>query len=85
MYRFISDPGHGWLEVPEDEIARLKIEKEISPFSYRYQGTVYLEEDCDFSVFMRAKEKLGEEVQVLHVFQENTPVRSYPNYGWGDA
>ena len=56
-YRFISDPGHGWLEVPTLEIAQLGIAAEISSCSYISGANthVYLEEDCDMAVFCRAK------------------------------
>jgi hypothetical protein len=57
-YRFIEDPGHGWLEVPTDEIARLCIADKISSYSYvsADRKTAYLEEDSDLSVFCRAKD-----------------------------
>jgi hypothetical protein len=54
--RFVSDPGHGWLEVP------IKVYREsgvkASPYSYKkykpgYGVMVYLEEDCDASEFVR--------------------------------
>ena len=56
-YKFISDPGHGWLRVPLLEILALGIADEISTCSYLgFKGRhVYLEEDCDLSVFCRAK------------------------------
>jgi len=79
-YRFISDPGHGWLEVPMDEIKRLKIEDKISSYSYRNKGKAYLEEDCDFSVFAAAKEKLGEKFEYTSVYQANTPIRHYDRF-----
>ena len=67
-YSFLSDPGHGWLKVPiEDLIAvGLNLEK-ISACSYydRKQTYVYLEEDRDANVFFRAyKEKFGEEPKI---------------------
>ena len=82
-YRFIADPGHGWLEVSTEELEQLNIAKDISPYSYRYGGKAYLEEDCDLSVFLKAKKEAGEEVEMLEVYQENTPIRSYPSYGRG--
>jgi len=59
-YNFHQDPGHGWIEVPMSEIERLCIADQISPYSYRKGATAYLEEDCDASVFLRAKEARGE-------------------------
>ena len=52
MFTFYEDPGHGWLEIPE----RLVLESgaEISGHSYRANGNVYLEEDCDLAEYLRA-------------------------------
>ena len=51
-YTFYEDPGHGWLEIPE----RLVLESgaQISKYSYRAHGNVYLEEDCDLAAYLRA-------------------------------
>ena len=56
-YRFISDPGHGWIEVPILEIAQLNIAAQISSCSYISGALthVYLEEDCDAGIFFQAK------------------------------
>ena len=55
-YTFHSDCGHGWLEVPAREIRDLGIEGDISGYSYISTDgmTVYLEEDCDEGVFIKA-------------------------------
>jgi len=80
-YRFIHDPGHGWLEVPEAELTRLNIADKISGFPYRNGGNAYLEEDSDFGVFAKAKEAAGETFKIEEVYQENTPIRNYPRFG----
>ena len=51
---FINDPGHGWLRVPLIDIAALGIEDEVSPCSFIDGRFAYLEEDCDYSVFVAA-------------------------------
>jgi hypothetical protein len=51
---FVSDPGHGWLEVPLIDIAALGIEGQISPYSYINGRFAYLEEDDDYAVYMDA-------------------------------
>lgn len=51
---FISDPGHGWLRVPLADIAALGIEEDISPYSFIDGHFAYLEEDCDYTVFIDA-------------------------------
>ena len=81
VYRFISDPGHGWLEVPEAELSRLNIADKISAYSYRNAGNAYLEEDSDFGVFKKAKDAAGETFKLEEVYQENTPIRNYSRFG----
>lgn len=54
-YKFHYDAGHGWLEVEIKEIQELGIENKISVYSYRNGDKAYLEEDCDISVFIKAK------------------------------
>ena len=51
---FIIDPGHGWLRVPLADIAALGIEGDISPYSFIDGRFAYLEEDCDYTVFIDA-------------------------------
>ena len=80
-YKFVEDPGHGWLEVQVSEIDRLGIGGQISRYSYVNNGRAYLEEDCDFAVFMAAKKSKGEPVELASVYQENTPIRNYESWG----
>jgi hypothetical protein len=83
-YRFIEDPGHGWLEVPKAELVELGIAGQISPYSYHWGEMAYLEEDGDLAVFMKAKglHKPGgfKELGIVEVYQENTFVRNCPSY-----
>lgn len=57
MYKFHTDPGHGWLAVPVAELYDLGIAQKISRYSYisRDGRLAYLEEDCDLSIFARTK------------------------------
>ena len=59
-YDFISDPGHGWLKVPRSEVNSLGIGPKVSSFSYEQGDYVYLEEDCDASLFVEAKKAKNE-------------------------
>jgi len=78
-YRFITDPGHGWLEVPMAELVKLEIAHTISKHSYmsRDGKLAYLEEDCDAPRFNDAK---GEPVDIDTVDQAETFVRTLPRY-----
>ena len=77
-YVYHQDPGHGWLAVPRSELARLNIEDKVSSYSYqsRDRATVYLEEDCDMSAFVKAKEAIGETVYYRDHYIEQTPIRN---------
>jgi hypothetical protein len=91
-YRYIQDPGHGWLEVSLHELSELGLVNKISTCSYvssDYQS-VYLEEDIDMGFFIEAKVgpyKGNEQAwkdwmaeQVASVYQENTFVRQLNYY-----
>jgi len=78
-YRFIVDPGHGWLEVPLVKLNKLGIMHEISGYSYRHKNMAYLEEDCDASVFIDAIQGI-EDYNFIEVYQENTPIRNYCHF-----
>ncbi len=82
LYRFIEDPGHGWLEVPSAELKALGIEHLISGCSYQRNGLTYLEEDCDLSVFATAKGWTPKDAYThwQTTYQENTFVRRLPPY-----
>lgn len=55
QYTFHYDAGHGWLEVPKEDVEELGIE--VSSASYSDGKNVYLEEDLDAQTFAKAYEK----------------------------
>lgn len=57
VYAFILDPGHGWLQVPECDVEASGVE--VSEYSPRVRGWVFLEEDCDAPAFVEACEAKG--------------------------
>ena len=82
-YKFISDPGHGWLEVPHQDLIDLGVDNKISKYSYldRSSNMAYLEEDLDAGVFMdRYKEVVGSDLVYKRVHQENTFIRDLTHY-----
>ncbi len=76
-YIFHHDPGHGWLAVKRSELAQLGILNKISSCSYQRGKTVYLEEDCDATLFFQAKNATPRTLNIRESFQENTPIRNY--------
>ena len=80
-YTFHQDPGHGWLAVKRQELIDLGIHEQISHYSYQRGKTVYLEEDSDFGIFLKAKAAIGEAVAVKDsITDKRSPIRSYESY-----
>ena len=67
-YTFHSDSGHGWLAVKAKELKEFDLIKKISSYSYISKSgkMVYLEEDCDMSLFREKLKRKG----VLYMFVE---------------
>ena len=59
-YKYIQDPGHGWIEVPVSEIRALGLKP--SHCSYKKGRYVYLEEDCDALAWINARAATGRPV-----------------------
>lgn len=64
-YTFYNDPGHAWLKVSKKELEKLGLIEKISSFSYERGEFAYLEEDCDASVFLKAKRDAGESFEIV--------------------
>ena len=79
-YIFHMDPGHGWLEVTRAELIRLDIINQISHYSYQKGDKVFLEEDCDRTLFFYAKKALNEPIEFDEQYLEVTPIRNYPMF-----
>lgn len=85
---FYSDSAHGWAKVSINEIKDLGIEKDITTYSYMTNDSVYLEEDCDLSLYINAiKKQYGDDIDVNFVehksrVDENglSCIRDYPRY-----
>ena len=80
-FTFFSDPGHGWLQVPVDflKFVGLKID-DFTDYSYRSGGNVYLEEDCDASLFLKACKASNIKPVIVESFRDyDSFVRSLPS------
>ena len=87
QFIFHEDAAHGWLEVSYQDVTDVDIHNEISEFSYinRFLEKIYLEEDCDYTLFMNAfKNKYGyKPLEVNGRYHEISPIRDLPRYiGW---
>jgi hypothetical protein len=78
---FISDPGHGWGRVARSAIKDAGIADQISQYSYQEgDHLVYLEEDCDLYLFIRALEQRGYKVKLDEQYVDRTHIRALPRY-----
>ena len=78
FFDFYSDPGHGWLKVPRVNLAELGLLNKITHSSYQRKGYVYLEEDGDLSLFVKAMYENGVEVKFReHDTNKQSKIRSY--------
>lgn len=78
---FLADPGHGWLKVNKKHIKKLNLADKISSYSYERNKHVYLEEDCDAGIFLRAVRDLGGDVIVKSKHtNKQSKIRSYKSF-----
>jgi len=88
-YTFHHDAGHGWLEVPYQDMLNVGVTLEdVSRYSYatviNYKPTVFLEEDVDVAVFMLAMKRAGKPVKWKHKdVAGDSVIRSYPSNSKG--
>lgn len=75
-YVLYDDPGHAWLRVTRKELEELNILKSISIYSYEQGQFVYLEEDCDLSIFLKAKGVEYHELNASEFNDDSNIVRS---------
>jgi hypothetical protein len=66
-----NDPSHGWLEVKRADLIALKIEDNISHFSYEKGSKVYLEEDNDLMTYIKAASAAGWHVDIKDIVSTN--------------
>jgi len=72
LINYHQDPGHGWLQVSRTEAKKLLGPdfKRISPYSYQRgsrgpDAVVFLEEDCDAGLLLRALERAGIQPEII--------------------
>jgi hypothetical protein len=76
-----TDSGHGWLAVKIADAVQLGIADQISAYSYTRGQTVYLEEDSDAGLFMRAAAAQGFKYTIRpgrHC--DRSPIRGYDRW-----
>jgi len=80
-YNFFSDPGHGWLCVPTEQIRTLGLTNKISQYSYMRDNVVFLEEDCDAPLFVEAAKAAGWAMEFSEINTDNdSNIRRFKRY-----
>ena len=64
----VSDPGHGWLQVPKS--LALEIYPGKTDYSYETTEAYWLEEDCEAPSFLNAAKNAGYEIKVSKKYDE---------------
>jgi len=84
MFTFISDAGHGWLEVPIDTLYDLDLKpSDFSNYSYVTPTTIYLEEDCDANRFLYAWQKKHGRPTIRETWGgDRSRIRDLPRNDW---
>lgn len=68
---FHADPSHAWLEVSLSDIQALGIGDKISRYSYIKGDRVFLEEDCDASVYLDKAKGEGWEISIKESYTDH--------------
>lgn len=80
-FRFVSDPGHGYLRVPLEVLKEYGVMFKISPYSFKSDKFAYLEEDCDMTTFVDAVREVGDDVKFKVSYTNNdASCRRYPRF-----
>ena len=80
-FQFYSDPGHGWLRVDLASAKAVGLEpSNFSTFSYQQGHWLYLEEDCDASLFVKEYMAKHNRPPVIkeHSTNRESVIRNYP-------
>lgn len=81
IFDVYEDPGHAWCKVPRSLIETLGIAGDITGYSYQRGDYVYLEEDCDLSLFASTMRATGHIVKYReHHTDKSSKIRSYERY-----
>ena len=79
--RFYADPGHAWLAVKRDFLAKYVDLKKVSTYSYQRNDSVYLEEDCDAGLLIKALKDAGKKIEVVEYHtNRSSKIRSYNHF-----
>ncbi|CAM5530497.1 hypothetical protein TMEC54S_00251 [Thauera mechernichensis] len=80
-FDFYADPGHGWLAVKRTDLQKAGVADRISRCSYQREDMVFLEEDCDAGIFIKALAEQGIKAEFRqHHTDRSSKIRGYASY-----
>jgi hypothetical protein len=84
---YYADPAHGWFRVRRAALTKFGVADKVSTCSYERGEYVYLEEDCDGPVLIRAAEAAGAAVRIVEHKPANgdSHIRNMDRYIGGAA
>lgn len=81
QFNVYADAGHSWAKVSRKLLDKFGIADKISSYSYQRNDSVYLEEDCDLSVLIKALRERGIEPKFKEFHtNKSSKIRSYYHY-----
>lgn len=79
-----DDAGHGWLKVSVKDILKYMNVDDImklTSYSYYRNGYVFLEEDCDMSLFCNVLESKDIKFEIIrHHTDKQSKIRNYDDF-----
>ena len=78
-FEFLYDAAHGWLKVTDADLREVgMVRGDFSAYSYCHGDTLYLEEDADAYLFVRAyRREFGSDPEVIELCDGyQSPIRS---------
>ena len=87
--RWYTDPSHAWLQVSRRDAEKLGCLHRFSQYSYQSAkgNTLYLEEDCDAAIFLRALNESTEYLPCYSIDKRSEKwswIRSLPHFSHRD-
>lgn len=86
IFKSYSDYGHGWLAVKRKLLIEFNLLDKITNCSYQTPSgeTVYLEEDCDATLFIETVRARGLVYQIKSTFHfKASRIRNLPRFNKG--
>ena len=79
-YTLFCNTRESFLCVEHTELVRLGVADKISSQSHQHGAWVYLDDEDDAPLFEKEKASRNEVVEIVDVYDDWNPIRTYPKY-----